>query len=137
VSTPTGQTEDAGFEIGVSRTIPVPLEQVWDFLVSREGVALWLGQDVELPTEKGTRYTTADGTTGDLRSFHKQNRIRITWRPQEWDHDTTVQVTVSDNGGKTLLRFHQEWLADTAERSRQRDHWKAIMESVVAALENN
>jgi uncharacterized protein YndB with AHSA1/START domain len=131
-----GETRDVGFEIGVSRTIPVPVATVWDFLVSPDGLALWLGKGVELPTEKGGRYATADGTIGDLRSFHEQNRVRISWRPADWDHDTTVQVAVRASGGKTLLRFHQEWLADAAERSRQRDHWKTVMDFVVAAIEN-
>ena len=55
-----------------------------------------------------------------------------------WDHDTTVQVTVSrpagSAGDRTVLRFHQEWLADAEERARQREHWRAAMERVTTAL---
>lgn len=53
-SKPVGLTQDAGWEIGVSRTLPLPPSAVWDFIASPEGVALWLGEGVELPTATGS-----------------------------------------------------------------------------------
>jgi hypothetical protein len=62
--------------------------------------------------------------------------IRLTMRPDGWDHDTTVQVTVSRSGpDRTVLRFHQEWLADAEERERQRDHWRAVLAAMRSALD--
>ena len=137
-STPVGLTRDAGFEIGVSRTVDLPPDRVWRTLVSDEGVAVWLGAGVQLPTDpaiaKGTPYRTADGTRGEIRSFHSTGRLRLTWQPPGWDHESTVQVTVSSRGGRTVLRFHQERLADPAERARQRAHWRAVMDAVVDLL---
>ncbi|WP_110343146.1 SRPBCC family protein [Prauserella flavalba] len=129
-----GQTKDVGFQIGVSRTVPHPLESVWAYLTSPEGITAWLGEGAVLGTRKGDTYTTAEGTTGELRSFHVNDRVRLTWRPRGWDHDTTVQVTVSDAGGRTVLRFHQEWLADGDERLRQRGHWRGVLDTVAAGL---
>jgi len=128
-----GQTKDVGWNIGVSKTVPYPVERVWALLTSRDGVRLWLG-DVELGTGKGDRYETPDGTVGEVRSFREHDRVRLTWRPAGWDHDSTVQVAVRGQGDKTLLRFHQEWLASAAERDRQREHWRAVMATVLDAL---
>ncbi|MGW5195605.1 SRPBCC domain-containing protein [Kribbella sp. NPDC004138] len=50
------------------------------------------------------------------------NRVRLTWQPVDWSHDSTVQVTVSASSGGTVVRFHQERLASAAERERQRAH---------------
>lgn len=127
-----GETKDVGFNIGVSKTLPYPVEHVWDFLLSPAGLAVWLGEGVELAPKK--TYRTADGTEGEVRSLHPLDRVRLTWRPKDWDHDTTVQVAVRGEGEKTMLRFHQEWLADSDERSRQRDHWKAVLDKVIEAL---
>jgi uncharacterized protein YndB with AHSA1/START domain len=113
-----GKTADVGWNIGVSRTLPYPAEVVWDFLVSREGVTIWLGPGVELPREPGAEYETANGTVGEIRSFADGDRVRLTWRPSDWDHDSTVQVRLSGTGAKTTLRFHQEWLADAEEREQ-------------------
>lgn len=137
-ATPVGLTRDAGFEIGVSRTVDRPADRVWRTLVSDEGVAIRLGAGVQLPTDpvcaKGTRYRTADGTHGQIRSFHPTGRLRLTWQPPGWDHESTVQVTVSSRGGRTVIRFHQERLADPAERARQREHRRAVLDAVVDRL---
>ncbi len=131
-----GQTRDVGFEIGVSRTIPFTRRVVWDFLASPEGHAVWLGPGAVLAPERGHRYRTTDGTVGEVRSFRELDRIRLTWQPAGWDHDTTIQVTVSGSAAHaTVLRFHQEWLADGQERERQRAHWRAVMDRMVAALD--
>ncbi|GLZ37671.1 SRPBCC domain-containing protein [Actinokineospora sp. NBRC 105648] len=129
-----GQTKDVGWNIGVSKTLPYALEHLWRFISSPEGTAIWLGAGADLQPEKGSRYTTADGTTGEVRSYHENDRVRLTWRPADWDHDTTVQVALSTKGANTTLRFHQEWLADAEERARQRDHWRAVLDRVIAAL---
>ena len=129
-----GLTQDAGWEIGVSRTVDAPVEAVWSYLTSAEGVRRWLGAGPAFPAARGDRYRTADGTSGEFRSVHPGERMRLTWRPADWDHDSTVQVTVSAKDDRTVLRFHQERLAGPDERERQRAHWSTVMDSVADAL---
>jgi uncharacterized protein YndB with AHSA1/START domain len=129
-----GQTKDVGFQIGVSRTIPFSAATVWDFLVSSAGLAVWLGEGARLVPEKGARYETTNGTVGEVRSFRYRDRIRLTWRPADWDHDSTVQVAMVDRGDRTRLVFHQEWLAGPEERLRQRTHWQGVLAKVIDAL---
>ncbi|MFP1627409.1 SRPBCC domain-containing protein [Streptomyces sp. 5K101] len=126
----TGLTKDAGWEIGVSRTLPLPPAAVWDFVASPEGVELWLGKGVRLPAAKGETYETADGVRGEVRSYRPGDRIRVTYGP------STVQVAVSAarSGIGSVLRFHQERLADAEERERRRAHWKAVAAEVEKAL---
>ncbi|MGW0698800.1 SRPBCC family protein [Streptomyces sp. NPDC002867] len=126
----TGLTRDAGWEIGVSRTLPLPAAAVWDFLVSPEGVELWLGKGARLPAVKGETYETADGVTGELRSCRPGDRIRVTYGT------STVQVAVSAarSGDGAVFRFHQERLADAEERERRRAHWRAVAAEVERAL---
>ena len=134
---PTGMTRDVGWEIGVSRTVPFPLEEVWDFLTSPEGSAVWLGAGVQRLDEPGREYQTSQGTSGEIRSFRPLDRVRLTWQPTDWAHDSTVQFTVTGAAaGRTMLRFHQERLADAREREQQRAHWRAVLDAVVTALEN-
>lgn len=134
---PTGLTKGAGWEIGVSRSVAFPLETVWDFLTSTEGSAVWLGAGVQRLDQPGSAYRTSSGTSGEIRSFRPLDRVRLTWQPEDWSHDSTVQFTVSRTAaGRTLLRFHQERLADATERERQRAHWQVVLDAVVTALEN-
>lgn len=131
----TGHTKDAGWQIGVSKTVDHPIEHVWDFLTSTAGTRIWLGHGVTRLDETRRAYETADGTAGETRSFRREDRIRLTWRPPNWDHDSTVQVAVVPSGrAKTVIRFHQERLINAHEREQQRTHWRAVMASVVEAL---
>ena len=132
---PVGRTRDAGWQIGVSRTVDRPVEEVWAFLTSPEGVAIWLGDGVTVLSEPGIGYETTDGVRGETRSFHELDRIRLTWQPSGWSHDTTLQLAVRATGaGRAMLRVHQERLADAAEREQQRRHWQEVIRALVVAL---
>ncbi|WP_245574020.1 SRPBCC family protein [Amycolatopsis nigrescens] len=114
--------------------MPYPVSAVWDFLVGRDGVDIWLGPGTELPRERGLSYETESGTTGQVRSFRPQDRVRLTWRPKDWDHDSTLQIALVAAGTKTTMKFHQEWLADADERAEQRVYWSDVIERLEARL---
>lgn len=134
---PVGRTKDAGWQIGVSRTIDHPLDEVWDLLTSPSGTRLWLGDDVQLDAPPGTAYQTNDGTRGETRSFRPHEKVRLTWQPPGSNHETTVQIAVSAQGtNRARITIHQERMTSAAERERQRAHWRLTMDRIVAALGN-
>ena len=45
--TPVGLTKDAGWQIGVSRTLPVTTEEAFAVVLSPEGLAVWRGDGVD------------------------------------------------------------------------------------------
>lgn len=130
-----GHTRDAGWQIGVSKTVDRPPEEVWAFLTSPAGVAIWLGEGVTVLPEPGDDYRTAAGVRGETRSLRERDRVRLTWQPAGWAHETTLQLTVSAAGaGRARLTIHQERLSGAAEREQQRGHWQAVMRALVAAM---
>lgn len=132
---PTGLTGDAGWQIGVSRTVDVPLEVVWSFLVSAKGTARWLGRARCWRKPKGAAVRASDGGRGEMRSFRPGDRVRLTWQAAGWNHETTVQIVLRPSAaGGTSIRFHQERLADAAERERQRAHWQAVLADIADLL---
>jgi uncharacterized protein YndB with AHSA1/START domain len=131
---PVGLTQDSGWEIGVSRTLPVAIEHAWSFLVSEAGLAVWLAPGATLPDRTSAPITAADGSIGELRSFHPNERVRLAWTPAGWDHATITQCTVSGSAERTTIRFHQEHLADGDERERQRRHWRQVLDELEAEL---
>ncbi len=121
-----GQSSGVGFQIGVQRTLPIGAEALWELLWSPAGLALWIGEIDALSLEKGARYETRDGTTGEVRSVRAGQRVRLTWQPKGLAAPTTLQLTLSPKGpSRTALRFHQEKLADSEHRERMRARWKA------------
>ncbi|EMF56003.1 MULTISPECIES: SRPBCC domain-containing protein [Streptomyces] len=126
----TGLTRDAGWEVGVSRTLPQSPAAVWEFISGPRGLELWLGAGARLTPERGASYETAAGATGEVRGYRPGDRIRVTYG------DTTVQVAVSAaGGGRSVLVFHQERMAGPEERERQRAHWRRVIKQVAEALD--
>lgn len=132
MSTATGYTKDSGWQLGVRRTVPVPLEQVWDYLIG-QGVAEWLG-DTELGRSRGDKYVTRAGERGEIRSWTDHVRIRLTWRPPNRAHDTTLQLTVQAAASGTTIGIHQERLAGPDERADMLEHWTDVVERMVRVL---
>lgn len=128
----TGLTKDAGWELGVRTTVPAPLPEVWQWLLG-PGLAVWLGDLDALPTEVGAAYETRDGVRGTLRSRTEHVRVRLGWQPDDWPHDTTLQVTVKEAASGTTIGIHHEKLANRDERKLMLGHWK----NVAAAFEQH
>jgi uncharacterized protein YndB with AHSA1/START domain len=128
-----GKTKDAGWELGVRTTVPNDLETVWDFLLE-DGLALWLG-NAQLVLEKGAEYATDDEISGRILSYTPAFRIRMTWQPGEWDHDSTLQLTVKEAAsGGTTIAIHQERLSGREERKIMLTHWKGVIDDLEAAI---
>ena len=131
----TGKTKDAGWEVGVRQTVAASSEVVWAFLLG-EGLPLWLGETT-LPHTKGETYHTADGVAGEVRAFTDNAKVRLTWHPDDWPHDTTLQVSVKTAVGGTTISIHHERLADREERRMMLGHWKNVVAHLAAAFDPN
>ena len=130
--TTTGKTKDAGWEVGVRRTVAAPIEVVWGFLLG-QGLPLWLGR-AKLTLEKGAPYATDDEISGRILSYTEGTRIRLSWQPSEWDHDSTLQLTVREAETGTTIGFHQEKLSGREERKIMLGHWKDVVQQLDDAL---
>ena len=119
-------------ELGLRRTVGAAVDEVWEYFVV-DGLATWLG-DTTLPLHKGEKYLTTDGASGEILSRTDQLRLRLTWQPDDWDHDSTVQVTLMPAATGTTIGFHQERLASEAERTQMLAHWTKVLDDVVAEL---
>ena len=131
---PVGLTRDAGWQIGVSRTLPVDLTTAWERLLSPAGLALWLGDGIATELATGATYRTADGTTGEVRSLRTRDRVRLTWQPPGRPEPATVQLALTEAARGTTVRFHTERLASAEEREALRQHWGAVLDRLEREL---
>jgi uncharacterized protein YndB with AHSA1/START domain len=130
-----GQTADAGFQLGVQRTLPVQPSRLWQFLTSAEGLAVWLGEGIKaLRMEKGATYRSADGTQGEIRTVYPGEKLRLTWQLPGWENESTLQLYLMDKGEKTALRFHQEKLTGPEQRAEMKEHWQEVLRRIKAAI---
>ena len=127
---PVGLTRDAGWQIGVRRSVAAGPADVWGYLMSPEGLSLWVGPGATVQPERGSTYRTDDGTTGDVRSVRGGEMIRLTWHPAGWQQPSTLQVRVTANATGTSVGFHQERLVDEAAREAMRRRWEQVLDEL-------
>jgi uncharacterized protein YndB with AHSA1/START domain len=128
-----GETADSGFQMGAQKMIPVPKKKLWDFMTSKEGLKLWIGETNNFELKKGSTFETKTGTTGEIRSFKDEDKIRLTLTPKGMNHQTTLQVSLfcpRNTRAKTNLRFHHEKLPSSKEREEMKRHWKKVLSEI-------
>jgi uncharacterized protein YndB with AHSA1/START domain len=130
---PTGSAKDAGWEVGVRETVALPLPVVWQYLVSK-GIPIWLG-DGEFRGVRGFQYAMADGVRGEVQSYAEGSKIRVSWRPDDWPHDTVLILSVKEVEGGTTIAIHHQQLADREERRMMLGHWKNVVGALAGALQ--
>jgi len=129
-----GETADSGFQIGVQRTLPFPAPRVWELLLSPRGLAVWLGRTGRLRLEKGARYRTREGASGELRSLTPGGHLRLSWQPPGWAKPSVIQLRLLSKAGRTAVHFHQEKLPDAKAREEMRARWKKSLEQIARML---
>jgi hypothetical protein len=127
-----GLTRDAGWQVGVRTTVPAGGPAVWDYLTGA-GLPLWLGETT-LPTQTNAVYETDDGVRGRLISRTEGVRVRLSWRPSDWPHDTTLQLSLRAAATGTTIAVHHERLADRDERRMMLGHWKTVVAELEKAV---
>ena len=143
--TEVGRTQDAGFQIGVRRTVSFPPDVVWSGLTSHAGLSAWFGADIrdaagtKVPAAdllaRGAQFTTVGGGEGELRSVRPTDRIRARYRPPERYAPTTVQIALVAAARGTALILHEEHLDSAHEREERRHHWRAVADILVDIIE--
>lgn len=123
METPVGLTKDAGFQIGVRKTIDYSFDKVWNFFFSDEGVKIWLGN---LVTEVGIKkhYKTEEGIEGQINLFKLHSHIRLTWKRKDWENFSMLQIRIIRAKDKTTISFHQDKLLDEQQREEVKTYWE-------------
>jgi len=132
-----GQTADAGFQVGVRRSVDGNALQAWELITSRP--ELWLGEGASIGFVSGERYEVppsgaSPGASGEVRVVKPGERLRMTWQPEGSPWPATLQLTLVESGsGKTSIGVHLEKLPDPDAREAMRERWRAALERLVAA----
>lgn len=105
--TPTGQTADGTWEIGVRRTFPISVEEAW----------------ARLPL-----LLEGDGAVGDIRSLTPKVVMRLQFYPSGWNRSSTLQLRVIPAATGTTVAVHHEGLPDQASRREMHQHWSDALD---------
>jgi uncharacterized protein YndB with AHSA1/START domain len=126
---PVGLTKSVGFQIGVRRTLSMTPDKAWQLLLSQEGLQMWLGNLSSLPLQKGEKYWTREGVSGEIRVVKPKEQLRMTLQKENWTRPSTCQIRlIPASSGKTTISVHQENLNSAAEREEMKLHWEEVLQ---------
>jgi hypothetical protein len=116
-----------GFQIGISKTLPVSTDFVWDFLFSDTGLKIWLGNLNSEDFELNKPFKTEEGITGKLTVFKPDCHIRLSWKPTHWTNSSIVEVRVKNSKGRAIILFHQTKIISLQQREEMRIRWNRVL----------
>lgn len=132
---PVGLTPDAGWELGVGRTLPAPADDVWRRLLA-EWLPQWLGVE-SVPQMVGAPLRHHGRVRGRVIGCHVGRRVRVRWTPSTLDHETVFQVTLQKPPESglvgTVIAIHQERLLGPAARQGLLEQWTTALDQLVTA----
>jgi len=131
-----GETAGMGFQVGVSRTLPMRTDELWERIETQ--AERWLGAGAALTLEPGAAYEVpkrrgSPGVRGEVRVVKPGQRIRMTWQPDGWKKPATLQLTLTPKPRSVALRVHLEKLPDAKAREAMREHWARVLEGLAEA----
>lgn len=126
----SGQTQDAGFQMGVRKTFNQPIELALAFLFSNEGGALWLDFDRLEELELQQDFLTNKGTHARITTFRAQSHIRLKWQAPHWPNPSILQMRIIPSKEKTTISFHQDHLLDSTQRTEMKQHWTQVLNAI-------
>ncbi|MDF2716157.1 MAG: ATPase [Paenibacillus sp.] len=129
-----GQTASTGFQIGVRRTLPISRQEAWDYMMSPEGLRLWIGDVPALDMQPGSIYESKEGNRGEMRVVKLHEQLRLTWQPKKWERSSTLQIRfLPAASGKTTISFHQEKLDGPMQREEMKLFWEDVIARIAEA----
>lgn len=131
----TGQTKDNGFQFGLRKTFSQSLDNIWEFMFSKNGISIWLGElDADLELKK--EFKTKNGISGLVRVFKDKSHIRLNWKKKNWANMSTLQIRIIGQKEKVTISFHQEKLLDANQRKEMKAYWNDVMNRISENVNN-
>lgn len=130
-----GRNLKGSWSATISKALWRPQREVWDFMMSEEGLADWLEPLEGLRLVKGATFEAPDGIFGEVRSFLAPQRLRLRFQDAEIPKPWTLQVwVIARPQGRSIVVFTPEGLSSARERQKQREQWRAAVERLATKL---
>jgi activator of HSP90 ATPase len=126
--------KNLGFQVSVRKTFHVNTETMWDFILSKHGIGVWLGKINIDDFELQKPFTTEEGIEGKLTVFVPNCHLRLKWKPKIWLKYSTIELRVTNTKGRASVLFHQTGFFDIEKREELRIYWKNIVSKMTVEL---
>ena len=129
------KTKSVTLQLGVSKIFTVSIETMWEFLLSDNGIAVWLGEINSDEFEIGKAFKTQEGIEGKLTIFKPDSHLRMAWKLKNWAKFSIIEIRITNSKGKARVLFHHTKLYEMEQRIEMKKYWEAILIRIKNKLE--
>jgi uncharacterized protein YndB with AHSA1/START domain len=129
-----GSSGNAVNRIEIRRMIAVPFRMSWEFMISSDGIANWLGDIGKRKLEPHVAFMTSEGIEFNIGLLTHQSHIILAWRKRDWQINSVLQVSLVPSGNKTTIIFCQHNLEDTSHQEKMCEYWQAVLDKIEKLL---
>lgn len=130
-----GRNSKGEYSTVATKAMNVPAKDLWKFVTSNPGLAMWLRPLSPIQIKAGQEFETEGGVFGSIRTLKAPLRIRLSWQETEWPRPSVVQVLIVDRKkGKSMLVIQHDGLMASRLKLQMRDHWKEILQTLHSEL---
>ena len=116
--------------VNVSRSVSHSTKSVWNVLMTTKGAEILLGPGARLG-EKGHTWTSDDGRSGVIRSYHPLEQLRFTWRSPGAETASMVDLQLVPEGDhQTTISIKHDHLRSVIDPDEVRQYWENALASI-------
>jgi hypothetical protein len=126
--------KDLGFQVSVSKTFNVSTQTMWEFLLSENGITIWLGEINFEDFGIQKQFVTKEGIEGKLTVFVPDCHLRLKLKPIGFEKALTVELRVTNSRGKAKVLFHNTGFYKIEQVEQLRNRWKHVISKMATEL---
>jgi hypothetical protein len=132
-----GKTQNAGWQVGIRKTFSATSDQLWNFIVSTEGMGFMVGESILAENIYKQDRTSKTNIQYKITTMVQNSHLRMQWRQANWEEYSILQIRVYTSGkNKAVLAIHQEKLGDENTRAFMKKYWQEKMDFISENLQN-
>lgn len=123
-----GQSLKGDYSVTATKVFHMSKKKLWNVLSSPEGISAWLQPMSDFELIPKSQYEVEGGIYGEVRTMKSPERARLSWKNEEWEKATVVQVQLfGQDEKKSGLAFMHMGLKSVTQREAMRKHWKEAL----------
>jgi activator of HSP90 ATPase len=128
------KTKNLGFQYSIRKTFPVSVDRFWEFLLSEQGISVWLGTIDITDFELNKSFKTQEGIEGKITTFKPDCHFRMSWKPMHWEKPSIIEIRITNNKGRAAMVIHQTRFFELEKREEMKIYWERIVERIGVEL---
>lgn len=120
-----GQNQKGLYSVTTTKTMPKDQKTLWKIMSSNKGLNIWLKPMSEITFAPKNSFEIEGGIFGEIRTMKSPERVRFSWKDEDWEKSTFVQMMVHPRPkGKSMLMFMHDSIKTERIREEMRERWK-------------